>query len=109
MKLKLAIVACFLFLFANAQETEEEIKKKTQPAITSRFPSTRMLDMRFEQYLPTDFDSELFDAPFEKGIIQNHYRFSTSINLPIVIKRKWNITSSIRYRYEAFEVIEYLR
>ena len=102
MKLKLSVLANFLFFFASSQETQE-IKQKTQAAITNRFPSTRMFDMRFEQYLPTDFDSELFDAPFEKGTIQNHYRFSTSINLPVIIRNRWNITSSLRYRYEAFE------
>lgn len=103
MKLKLTLLAYSLFAFAHAQE-KEEFKEKVQTAVTNRFPSTRMFDMRFEQYLPSDFDSELFDAPFEKGTIQNHSRLSTSINFPLVLKKKWNLISSFRYRYEAFEL-----
>ena len=105
MKLIFSILTCFLFLFANGQENEE-LKKKQQTAITDRFPSTRIFDVKFEQYLPSDFDSELFGAPFEKGEITNHYRFSASANLPIIKKQRWNITSSFRYRYEAFELTD---
>ena len=63
-----------------------------------------MFDLKFENYLPTDFDSELFDNPFEKGEIKNHSRFSASANIPIIKKQRWNITSFFRYRYEAFEL-----
>lgn len=103
MKLKFTFLSSFLFFFANAQESQE-IKQKAQAAITSRFPSTRLFDVRFEQYLPSDFDSELSGDPYEKGDILNHYRFSASMNLPVIMKPKWNITSSFRYRYEAFEL-----
>lgn len=105
MKKSFSVLTCLLFLFANGQENEE-LKKKLQTAITDRFPSTRIFDVKFEQYLPSDFDSELFGAPFEKGEITNHYRFSASANLPIIKKQRWNITSSFRYRYEAFELTD---
>lgn len=54
--------------------------------------------------MPTDFDSELFDIPFEEGEIKNHNRLSVSVNLPIIMKPKWNITTSLRYQYESFEL-----
>lgn len=105
MKLQFSILAGFLFLFAHAQD-EEKLKQQVKAAITDRFPSTRVFDVKLEQYLPTDFDSELFGTPYEKGEISNHYRFSASANLPVIKKQRWNITSSFRYRYEAFELTD---
>ncbi|MDR6967406.1 hypothetical protein J2X31_001417 [Flavobacterium arsenatis] len=103
MKLKFLLLTGFLCHFANGQENQT-IKENATKAVTNRFPSTRLFDLQYQHYLPTDFDSELFDAPFEKGEIQNHYRFSASANLPIIMKPKWNITTSLRYRYEAFDL-----
>lgn len=103
MKLKFLLLASFLCLFANAQE-DQSVKENATKAVTDRFPSTRLFDVQYEQYLPTDFDSELFDVPFEKGEIQNHSRLSVSANLPLIMKAKWNITTSLRYRYETFDL-----
>lgn len=103
MKLKLSLLAVFFCSYLSAQ-SDSIIKAKTVKGITNRFPSTRLFDLQYQQYLPTDFDSELYDLPFEEGQIQNHYRFSASANLPIIMKPKWNITTSLRYRYEAFEL-----
>ena len=103
MKITFSVLMCFIYIFANGQENQE-IKEKAQTTITDKFPSTRIFDIKFENYLPTDYDSELFDDPFEKGEIKNHYRFSASANIPIIKKQRWNITSSFRYRYEAFEL-----
>lgn len=102
MKLKFLLLTFLFCLVANAQE-EPTIKENATKAFTNRFPSTRLFDVQYQQYLPTDFDSELFDAPFEKGEIKNHNRLSVSANLPIIMKPKWNITTSLRYRYESFE------
>lgn len=103
MKLKFLLLISFLCLFANAQE-ESTIKEKALQEITNRFPSTRLFDVQYQQYLPTDFDSELFDIPFEKGEIKNHNRLSVSANLPVIMKPKWNITTSLRYQYESFDL-----
>ena len=62
MKLIFSILTCFFFLFAKGQENKE-LKENVQSAINNRFPTTRMFDLKFENYLPTDFDSELFDNP----------------------------------------------
>lgn len=107
MKLKFLLLTAFICTITNAQEEKEEdqkLKENTRKAVTNRFPSARLFDVQYQHYLPTDFDSELFDAPSEEGEIKNHYRFSASANLPIIMKPKWNITTSLRYRYEAFEV-----
>ena len=90
MKLIFSVLTCFFFLFSNGQENKE-FKEKAQTAITNKFPSTRVFDVKFENYLPTDYNSELFDNPFEKGEIKNHSRFSASANIPIIKKQRWNI------------------
>lgn len=102
MKLKFLLLMFFYCLFANAQE-EPTVKENATKAFTNRFPTTRLFDLQYQHYLPTDFDSELFDTPFEDGEIKNHNRLSVSANLPIIMKPKWNITTSLRYRYESFE------
>jgi len=103
MKLKFLLLANFLCLLATAQE-EQSIKQKATQALTNRFPSTRLFDVQYLQYLPTNFDSELFDVPFEKGEIKNHNRLSVNANLPIIMRPKWNISTSLRYRYETFDL-----
>ena len=102
MKLKFLLLSLFFCLFANAQE-QATVKENATKAFTNRFPTTRLFDVQYQQYLPTDFESELFDVPYDKGEITNHNRLSVSANLPVIMKPKWNITTSIRYRYESFE------
>lgn len=103
MKLKFLPLALFFCAFVNAQE-KEEFKEKVKEAVTERFPSTRFLDIQYQQYLPTDFDSELFDQAFEKGEIKNHYRLNANSNFTVFSKPRWNITTSLSYKYEAFEL-----
>ncbi len=109
MKLKFLLLANLLCLFANAQHTQK-LKEEVKATLTERFPSTRFFDIQYQQYLPTDFDSELFDNAFEKGEIKNHYRLNTNANITLISKPRWNITSSFNYKYEGFELndVEYV-
>lgn len=93
----------FFFCFLATAQEESTVKENATKAFTNRFPTTRLFDVQYQQYLPTDFDSELFDIPYEKGEIKNHNRLSVSANIPVIMKPKWNITASARYRYESFE------
>ena len=80
MKLIFSILTCFFFLFAKGQENKE-LKENVKSAINNRFPTTRMFDLKFENYLPTDFDSELFDNPFEKGEIKDKSEYKECYNM----------------------------
>lgn len=102
MKLKFLLLTGFLWQLSNAQD-QTTVKENATAALTNRFPTTRLFDVQYQQYLPADFDSELYDIPFEKGEITNHNRLSVSANIPVIMKPKWNITTSFRYRYESFE------
>lgn len=93
----------FLCLQINAQEQNDE-KQKIQAAVTDKFPSTRILDLQYQQYLPADFDSKLFGKDFQRGHINNHSKFKIAANIPVYSKPKWNITTSFNYKYEGIEI-----
>jgi len=92
----------FLYLQMNAQENNDE-KQKIQAAIADKFPSTRVLDFQYLQYLPADYDSKLLGQDFQSGQIKAHSKFKVAANIPVYSKSKWNITSSFNYKYEGIE------
>lgn len=95
--------SAFLCLYANAQE-QDTIKTKMQAAIADKFALTRAFDVRYIQYMPSDFDSELQDNDFIEGRIKNRSKFNAIANIAVISKPKWNITLSGNYKYEMFEL-----
>lgn len=100
---KSILIGLMLGFNLHAQVTDS-IKKKAQAAITDRFPTTRVFDVQYQQFLPTDYESELYDRNFRSGEMNNHYRFAMAANIPILKRPKWQLTASANYRYEAFEL-----
>ncbi len=104
MKKKLFLFSSALLCFyANAQEAETT-KKDFQSAITDKFPFTRVFDIKYTQYMPQDFDSELFGNDFINGRIKNRSKFNAIANLPVIMKPKWSITATANYKYEHAEL-----
>lgn len=95
--------SAFLCLNMNAQEQETN-KVKMQAAIADKFPFTRVFDLKYVQYLPQDFDSELFGDDFISGRIKNRSKLNVFANIPVVMKKKWNITATANYKYEHAEL-----
>ena len=93
----------FLCLCATAQE-QDTIKKSMQAAIADKFPFARVFDVKYVQYLPQDFDSELLDDDFISGRIKNRSKVNIAANIPVIRKAKWNITASASYKYESLEL-----
>jgi hypothetical protein len=94
--------SALLCQFVNAQDTAT-FKKKAQALITDKFPITRTFDIQYLQYLPSDFDSELYGQHYSKADIKNHYKLRVTANIPLLSGKKWSITGSLNYRYEALE------
>ncbi|UGU15452.1 DUF6268 family outer membrane beta-barrel protein [Sinomicrobium kalidii] len=86
-----------------AQESNDSVKKKVAKEITDKFPSTRFLDVQYEQFTPTDYTSELENTDLEEGTIQNQKRIKVALNVPIIKKKKYVISGSLRYKFDSFE------
>lgn len=90
-------------VFIYAQKSNNSIKKKVGKEITNRFPSTRFLDIQYEQFTPTDYTSKLHNENLEEGTIKSQKRFKLALNIPILKKEKYTISGSLRYKYDSFE------
>jgi hypothetical protein len=88
----------------TAQVSPDSIEKKTIKAITTRFPSTRFLDLQYEQFSTSDYQSDLYGEPFENGTVKSQKRFKAAMNFPVVKKDKWTLSASLRYKMDAFEL-----
>ena len=103
-----AKIICVLFVCASlktlAQEKDSPAKTVVK-VVTDKFPTTRILDVQYEQLGPTNFDSKLFGNRFEKGRIESHDRLKVAINVPFFSSKskRFVLTSSLRYKYETYE------
>lgn len=103
MKKKLFLFSsALLCLNVTAQEVDS-LKQKAQTVIADKFPFTRVFDVKYVQYLPQDFVSELLDKDYISGRIKNRGKFNFFANIPVVMKKKWNITATANYKYEFME------
>lgn len=85
---------------AVAQTRSDTLRVKAGKFITNKFPSTRFLDFRYEQFSPTDYTSTLNGEDLERGTLHSQKRFKAALNFPIYMKEKFIISSSWRYKYE---------
>lgn len=90
-------------VFIYAQKSNNSIKKKVSKEITDKFPSTRFLDIQYEQFTPTDYTSEFHNEDLEEGTIQSQKRFKVALNVPLLKKERYAISGSLRYKYDSFE------
>ena len=103
-----AKIICVLFVCASLKTVAQE---KDSPAktvvkvVTDKFPTTRILDVQYEQLGPTNYDSKLFGNRFEKGRIESHDRLKVAINVPFFSSKskRFVLTSSLCYKYETYE------
>ena len=86
----------FFCLFLRAQENDD-IKKKMQATLADKFPETRTIDIRYLHYLPADFDTELLDEGYQEGKLEKYTKLRVALNVPLLRRPKWNITSSFSY------------
>ncbi|MGS2763032.1 DUF6268 family outer membrane beta-barrel protein [Sinomicrobium sp. M5D2P9] len=100
---KILFIALLSSSAIYAQESNDSVKKKVAKEITDKFPGTRFLDIQYEQFTPTDYTSELENRDLEEGTIKSQKRVKVALNFPIVKKKKYVISGSVRYKYDSFE------
>jgi len=90
-------------LHTMAQEKNQPMQTVVK-VITDKFPTTRILDVQYEQLGPTNYDSELFGNRFERGRIENHNRLKVAFNMPFYVSesKRLILTGSLRYKYETY-------
>lgn len=88
----------------SAQTQSDSIKKRAGKAITNKFPTTRFLDLQYEQFSETDYDSEYKRKDLEEGTIKSQRRFKAAMNVQLIKKPTWSITASARYKLESFDI-----
>jgi len=73
-------------------------------AITSKFPTTRVFDLQYQQSGPSDYTTKVLGNVFEKETIQNHSRLKAAANINLYKSKsqRFFITNSFRYKYESF-------
>ena len=91
-------------LMINAQEKNDTLQKAVPKIVSDKLPTARMLDVQFQQYLPTDYESESNGQPAEKGVISNHNRLRVAANIPIYEKPRFRLTGSLIYKFESYEL-----
>ncbi|GEM_PF-650254 len=70
-------------------------------AITSRFPTTRLVDVQYNYLTPADYRWKLHKEPYEKGKLETQNRVMVALNIPFYWKNSWVLSSSLRYNYAA--------
>ncbi len=98
------ISTVLLFYGVTSAQNTDSLKKETQEFIIEKFPSTRFVDLQFETFGSRNFDSKLFGGNFQSGIVTNEFRFKLAINIPVVKKKNYIITTSLRYKYDYFKL-----
>lgn len=89
----------------QAQEKSlDALKQKRQQAekaIANRFPTTRLLDVQYEQFEKTDYTSKLYGNNYESGTVKEQQRIKVAANIPLIKKDRWILSSSFRYNFES--------
>lgn len=103
-----AVIMMLFFLPCNSitAQTEDSIKKNTSRLIRDKFPSTRFFDLQYEQLGNNAFDSKLYGNDYEKGSLTGQHRVRAAFNVPLIKKQKWTITSSLRYKFDSFDLVD---
>ncbi|PZR20223.1 MAG: hypothetical protein DI539_11465 [Flavobacterium psychrophilum] len=97
-------------LQAQVKDSLESKNKATAKLITNQFPSTRFLDIQYEQLSGTDYETKLHGKKYETGTVDSEKRLQVAMNAPIIKKDRWVLSTSLRYRYRdiSFSNVEVL-
>lgn len=106
MKQHIFVLLGFVCSAANAQESGKnpKLQDSVNVAIVDKFPQTRMLDVQYKRYLPSDLTLKLNGNDYVKARLTDHQRFSSAFNYLWIKKTRWNISTTLNYRYERFDL-----
>ncbi|MGB1308596.1 MAG: hypothetical protein ACPG6B_06780 [Oceanihabitans sp.] len=88
---------------ANQNKTDS-LQQKTILSLKEKFPATRILNLEYGQSLSRKYTDKLFKQKYSFGEIKSQETFTVTANIPLFKKRKWLVTGSVNYQFNAFEL-----
>ncbi len=94
--------------YAQSSDSIKVAKKTIAEDINNQFPSTRFLDVQYEQLGEYKYTTKVNDKEYESGKVISQNRLKLAMNYALIQKKNWVLSASARYKYEhiAFEDVE---
>lgn len=90
---------------AQTKIDSTNIKAVAGRIITTRFPTTRTVNLEYEYVVPLNVTTKTHGGNIiEKGRLSNQNRVKLDMNMPFLRVNKWTFTGSFRYRYNYFDL-----
>lgn len=106
--LRKALVPLALLPFKNIvyAQKKDSIPQKVRAYFADKFPQNRDLNIEFTQTAPFQFSSKLDGKDLPDNKVKSFQQLNTSANIYLVKKKTWLLSTSLNYRYTAFNTEE---
>lgn len=100
-----SLYAIFLLVFftpklLSAQTIQDSVQLKKSQEINRKFPHISLVDVQYTFYTPTKIKTKLIDNDYLNANIRNQQLLTTSVNIPLLLTKKFYIVNSFRYEHE---------
>ncbi|SFN00975.1 hypothetical protein SAMN05421594_0336 [Chryseobacterium oleae] len=102
--LRRVLVPLAMFPLKNIAYTQkrDSIPLKVRAYFADKFPQNRDLNIEFTQTAPFQFSSKLDGKDLPDNKVKSFQQLNTSANIYLVKKKTWLLSTSLNYRYTAF-------
>ncbi|NML71329.1 hypothetical protein HHL23_16180 [Chryseobacterium sp. RP-3-3] len=106
--LKRALIPFALFPLKNIaySQKRDSIPLKVRAYFADKFPQSRDLNIEFSQTAPFRFSSKLDGNDLPDNKMKSFQQLKASANIYFVKKKNWLLSTSLNYRYTAFNTEE---
>ncbi|QES88583.1 hypothetical protein [Rhizosphaericola mali] len=94
--------------YAQSVDSIKSVQNSLAKDINNQFPSTRFLDIQYDEMGEYNYTTKMDDKTYETGRIVSQNRLKLAMNYNLIQKEKWSLSASARYKYEhlAFENVD---
>ena len=83
-----------------AQTSQDSVQLEKSQNINRKFPYASLADVQYTFYTPTKIKTKLVGNDYLEANIRNQQLLTTSLNLPLLMTKKFFIINSFRYEHE---------
>lgn len=104
LKFVFGIAAIFVMQsnFVYAQQDTLSLRRQAGRAITERFPTTRFINVEYQNSNSVDYRIETRDKSLKETKLKQQNRVKVDINAPLFRYKDWTFTGSVYYNYTHF-------